>query len=163
MDMTSEEQREKKQKIRELRADLSRYKATYSAAKVNLELYAKNYEKYTNAKSILDTVKTSITEGADNVSKGNSRLPSYASGNKFDMATGIISAVEGMFRNTAASVDIIKTFMEKDMEVLNEKYIKLYSNYINAVDGYNRTVNKLRGYGENCAKIVASITKKKLQ
>lgn len=161
--MTSEEQQERMQRIRELRNDLKGYRSTYSSAKTNLENYDKDYQKYVTALTQLGTIQQEIGKGGQEVASGNSKLPNYASGDKCNMASGIISAVVGMFGNTSASVETIKTFITKDMELLNEKYVAEYPKYSDAVDGYNRTSNILRSYGESCDKLVLSITKKKLQ
>jgi hypothetical protein len=163
MDMTSEELRERMQRIRELRRDLNWYKGKYTSAKENLENYDKDYQKYVTALLQLASIQTEIGKGGQEVAIGNSKLPNYASGNKCNMASGVISSVVGMFGNTSASVENIKTFITKDMELLNEKYLAEYPKYSNAVDGYNRTANKLHSYGESCNKLVLSITKKKLQ
>ncbi len=161
--MTSEEQQERMQRIRELRRDLSWYKGIYTSAKENLENSDKDYQKYVTALTQLDSIQREIGSGGKEVSNGNSKLPNYASGDKCNMASGVISAVVGMFGNTAASVETIKTFITKDMELLNEKYVAEYPKYSDAVDGYNRTSNILHSYGESCDKLVLSITKKKLQ
>ena len=161
--MTSEEQQERMQRIRELRRDLNWYNGKYTSAKANLENYDKDYQKYVTALLQLASVQKEIGKGGQEVSSGNSKLPNYASGDKCNMASGVISAVVGMFSNTAASVETIKTFITKDMELLNGKYMEEYSKYESAIDGYNRTASILSSYVGHCDTLTKSITKRKLQ
>lgn len=157
-----EEERERLQQLRQLYNDLPYYSGKKNAAEANMKKLKSDFEKYTVAKEQLPKVKKTIMDGKNDVITGRYTLGNYASGNKYNEATGVISKVEGLFFDTAAGIETILMIVKKDIELLNQEHIEEYFKYSNAIESYNTIAGRIRSLGGSCSDVEKTITKASL-
>lgn len=160
--MGDEDERERLQQIRQLTRDLAYYRGLVNEEEKVLKKCTDDYKSYDEAIQILSKVKGQIMEGQGEIDSAGNGLAVWADGNKANMARGAIGAVSGMFGSTAGSVDTIVQYAKKDMELLNEKYMKEHTTYMKYVEAHNRVVRNIWSLNGSASIMQPSITKPSL-
>ena len=150
------------QQIGQLMIDLAFYRGLVTIEETVLKKCTDDYKSYDEAIHFLSKVKGQILDGQGEIDSAGKGLAVWADGNKANMARGAIGAVSGMFGSTAGSVDTIVQYAKKDMELLNEKYMKEHTTYMKHVEAHNKVVRQIWSLHGSASIIHPSITKPSL-